>query len=124
MSEGRRHATAKELREAGQTAIAVTLDVGRKPDIDAAVSAEHRAFRLFDVLITAAATVAPAMLKEPISRLGCGVRRQCSRCTEIGAGLPAPPQKKSVARDRACRIACGRCRLRAVGLLRARARRR
>ena len=57
-------ATAEAIRHAGQAAIALTLDVGRKQDIDAAVAATIARYGRLDVLINAAAAIEPAMLED------------------------------------------------------------
>lgn len=55
-------ATAKAIRDAGQTAAAMKLDVGQDTDIAAAVAATVERYGRLDVLINTAAMVPPGML--------------------------------------------------------------
>lgn len=54
--------TAQSIRDAGQTAVAKTLDVGKAEDIEAAVAATVSTFGRLDVVINTAAMVPVGML--------------------------------------------------------------
>ena len=59
LDSGLADAVAKEINEAGGQAIAITCDVGQRPQVDAAVAATVEAFGTVDILVNTAIAGAP-----------------------------------------------------------------